>query len=230
MISAIQFLKTQPLYSTAQNKQNYFSSLERTPSKDTVSFGSSCYQELSPELKEMLDNTEFTLRKYNGEIFTGTIREYLHHSVINKRSAKNIKLIHCTQLRETAEEILRKGLDWTKTSRMKCGPGTYFSQSVADSMEQGAGSVPIEGEYIGDKENYFIFEPRFYEAINYNQEIEQAVSQKQEGNPTQLVNKYCHDILQNEMDIDFLYAASGRCSGAFVVLNNNCMKLSKHGW
>lgn len=204
--------------------------LERSPQSDTVSFGSSKKAEIPPETKKVLDTTSFTFRKNDGEIFEWTIKDYLKSSLICRRPFNASSLIHCTGTKETAEDMIKNGLDWTKTGRMKCGPGTYFSVTQAASMEQGTGAVTVEGTYIGDKNKFATFEPCFYTAIDGNTEILNAVSEVQNSDARSTINKYCHDFLMDEMGIDILYAASGRCVGSFVVLNDKAMQLSKHDW
>lgn len=206
--------------------------LERIPSRDCVSFGALKPKEteISPEVKDMLDNNVFTFKKDNGEIFEGTIREYFENSIIRKNDTWEMSLIHCTTTKEVAESIIRDGLDWTKTGRMKCGPGTYFSPSAACGTEQGAGSIPIEGIYMGNKKKYPVFEQNFYMAVDGNSQITDAVSSMQDGNARDIINKYCHDLLLNEMGFDFLYAGSGRGVGSYVILNDKCMELSKYNW
>ncbi len=204
--------------------------LERSPKTDTVSFGRSKETEIPEATKKVLDTTSFKFTKNNGEIFEGTIKDYLKSSLICRRPFDEPSLIHCTDTKQTAEDIINNGLDWTKTGRMKCGPGTYFSVSQAASMEQGTGSIALEGTYIGDKNKFATFEPSFYTAIDGNPDILNAVSKVQDGNERNTINKYCHDFIMDEMGVDILYASSGRCVGAFVVLNDNTMKLSKYGW
>ena len=126
---------------------------------------------LKEHVKKELDNKVFTFTKYDGEEFKGTIREYFENSITNKRAINNVYMYHCTDSKNTALSIIKNGLDWTKTNRMKAGPGTYFSPSSVGGMEQGAGSVPIEAHYIGDKREYPVFETNFYEAMMETPEI-----------------------------------------------------------
>ena len=213
------------------NNSGKYSSIKQYPIKDSVSFSACKNTNISSELETILDNQSFTFKKHDGSEFKGTIREYLNDSIINPTAPiREVPLIHCTATKEIAEDIIQNGLDWTKTGRMKCGPGTYFSLSMADSIGQGAGSVAIQGEYTGDQNEMGIFEPCFYTAIEGNKEILDLIKKTQGGNENKILNEYCHNILMNEMGYDIIYAASGRTSGAYVVLNDNCMKLSKYNW
>lgn len=226
----IHFLKSNTGY---YGKNNVKNKLERTTYQDIISFSANKESSgISEKTKEMLDNTKFIFIKNNGEKFEGTIKEYLKNSIIRKsRIFPRMSMFHCTQTKETGENIIKSGLDWTKTIRKKCGPGTYFSMSSIGGEEYGSGSVPIEGKYIGDKTEYPVLEPCFYQAIENNPNIIQAVSKyEQSEDISSVINKYCHDVLCNDMGIDFLYASTGRAGGCYVVLKDNCMKLSKFGW
>ena len=204
--------------------------LEKSPSKDCIEINSKNNQTISPEVKRVLDSMVFPFKKNNGEVYEGTIKDYLKSSVIGTRPMRNISLIHCTSTKDTAEQMIKTGLDWTKTGRMKCGPGSYFSPSAAGGTEQGAGSIPVEGIYIGNKKEYAIFEPCFYEAIESQTELKELVSKLQDEDARKTINKYCHDFIQDEMGIDILYASSGRGVGSYVVFNDKCMKLQKYNW
>lgn len=223
MISGISFTSLYPFKQAgAINTTN---KLEKSPKYDCVSFCSTSKGEIPSDIKKILDNKVFTFEKDDGKIFKGTIKDYINNSIIGTNDINNgFSLIHCTSSKEVGTQILRKGLDWTKTSRMKCGPGTYFLPSMAGGMEQGGGSVAIEGRYIGNKRNFTIFEPNFYTAIDDNIQINDAVKNRY------YVNKYCHDYLEKDLGIDILYASSGRGVGSFVVVNDKCMRLSRYGW
>lgn len=205
---------------------NNNNTLERVPSKDSVSFSGAVNNSAEDKVKDLLDNTAFEFKKANGDVFKGTIKEYFEDSIINHNSTKNLSLVHCTTSKEAANSIIENGLDWQKTGRMKCGPGTYFAMSTFGGSEQGAGSIPIEGTYIGDKDEYPVFSKNFYEAVTYNQDLQNAVAEIVPDNTNKAVNKYCHDLLQDDMGIDLLYASSGYGTGAYAVINNDCMKLS----
>ncbi len=223
MVSGISFTSLSSIKQA--NVKNTNNQLERSPQYDCVSFGCTSKGEIPADIKETLDNTIFTFKKSNGRVFKGTIRDYINNSIKGTQDIPGyFSLIHCTSSKEVATQILRKGLDWTKTSRMKCGPGTYFLPSMAGGMEQGGGSVAIEGTYIGNKRKYTIFAPNFYTAIDDNIEINDAVKNRY------YVNKYCHDYLEKDLGIDILYASSGRGVGSFVVVNDKCMRLSRCGW
>lgn len=229
MISKISF--NLPKVNFATTKAMINNNLERSPKSDQVSFSGANLLELDADLKSLLDNSVFTFQKYNGKEFCGTIKEYLENSIIRYENTDRLgTLIHCTHTKEVADDIIKNGLDWTKTSRMKCGPGTYFSQSLFGGSEQGAGSVPIVAFYNGKKDKYPIFEPCFYEAIIYNKELAETLGKLCGSDKTKVINKYCHDLLQDEMGIDVLYASSGRSAGAFAVINNDCMFLKRYGW
>lgn len=229
MISKISFNvpKINFLGAKAVNKNT----LERSPKNDEVNFSGVNLPVLDSDLKSLLDNSVFTFQKYNGKEFQGTIKEYFENSVIRYENMGRLgSLIHCTQTKDIADDIIKNGLDWTKTSRLKCGPGTYFSQSSVGGSEQGAGSVPIAAFYKGKKDKYPIFEPCFYEAVIYNKELMDKLDGICGNDKTKVINRYCHDLLQDEMGIDVLYASSGRSAGAFAVLNNDCMSLRRYGW
>ncbi len=223
MVSGISFTSLSSLkQASVKNTDN---TLEKSPKYDCVSFGCTSKGEIPSDIKKILDNKVFTFEKDDGKIFKGTIKEYINNSIIGTNDINNVSsFIHCTSSKEVGKQIIKKGLDWTKTSRMKCGPGTYFLPSMAGCMEQGGGSVAIEGKYIGNKRQFTIFEPNFYTAIDSNIEINDAVKNRY------YVNKYCHDYLEKDLGIDILYAASGRGVGSFVVVNDKCMRLSRYGW
>ncbi len=223
MISKVNF-DNSPIINYKSNYNQTNNNLERSPLTDTVCFKGKQENELTPELKEILDNKIFQFKKNNGELFEGTIKDYFENSIINWQEAQGKSFIHCTSTKDTAEKIIKEGLDWQKTSRMRCGPGTYFSPSAAGGYEQGGGSVSIKAEYLGLKDKYPVFEPCFYEAVQQNNELKNILPVQ---NSPKLLNKYCHDLLQNDLDIDFLYAGSGRGVGAYVVINDDCVKLSK---
>lgn len=207
----------------------------RTPShwnsynySNNINFKGSIDNDSYEELKEELDSRIFTFETYDGEEFEGTIKDYFKSCIIAKRPMYQTYMYHCTTDKDTAMNIINNGLDWTKTNRMKAGPGTYFSPSSVGGSEQGAGSIPIEGVYIGNKREYPVFSTNFYEAITGNQELNETASKY--GDSTKLINKYCHDLLQYDLGIDFLYASTGRGTGAYSVLNNDCLRLSKYYW
>ena len=194
---------------------------------DSVSFGNIDKDE---QVKALLDNTTFVFVDSEGEKFEGTIRGYFEDSVINYRDiGENFDMYHSTS-REAAEDIVNNGLDWTKTNRMKCGPGTYFSPIKGGGSMQGGGAYNVKAVYTGDTKNYPVFEPSFYEAIENNKELNDAVSEitGKEGS-REAINRYCHDLLQNDMEIDFLYAAAGSGGGGYVVFNNDCCDLTFDG-
>ncbi len=181
-------------------------------------------------IKNFLDKKSFEFTKTNGEVFTGTIKEFFENSIISTRPSRYLSLIHCTSTKEVAKDIIANGLDWQKTSRMRCGPGVYFAPTVQVGIEQGGGSVPIEGTYIGNKEKFPIFENRFYDSVLGNEEILNSVSKLTSGNTEKAINKYSHNLLCNDMGIDLLYASSGYGTGAYVVLNDKCMELAPYYW
>lgn len=234
MISKISYFPTHKIY--LNNINNYkTNSFQRTPKNDIVSFSASAENKIPNNIKETLDRKVFTLKKDNGELFEGTIKEYFENSIINKVSTKYTNFIHCTPTKEIANNIIENGLDWTKTKRMRLGPGTYFSPSAAGGTEQGGGMVPIEAEYIGNKKEYPVFEQNFYNGILDNQEIKNTVRELLKENTSKyttedIIDIYCHDIIEKEMGIDFLYGATGRGVGAYAVYNNDCVKLSKYYW
>ncbi len=238
MISKVSFSKHINKFSS-KNQYFGFNSLERCPKVDTVSFGSMSNSiqaqdgSLPKDVAELLDNKVFKFQDDNGEVFKGTLKDYLKDSVIGYRDiSPYMSFIHNTQCKETANEIIRKGLDWTKTNRMKCGPGTYFTTSYGAGSEFGSGSVPVEGVYIGNKNKFCVFKPCFYEAVTSNKDLISSVNKLLGGNKEKLadeyVNKYCHDYLQYDMGLDFIYAGAGRGVGAFVVLNDKCMSMQRH--
>lgn len=204
--------------------------LEKSPNKDCIEINSEKSPTISPEVKKVLDSMIFSFRKHNGENYEGTIKDYLQSSLIGTRPMRNISLIHCTSTKDTAEQMIKTGLDWTKTGRMKCGPGSYFLPSAAGGAEQGAGNIPVEGIYIGDKKEYAIFEPCFYDAIENHTELKEIVSKLQKEDARKTINQYCHNIIEKDMGIDILYASSGRGVGSYVVFNDKCMKLQKPNW
>ncbi len=189
-----------------------------------------CGVDEEKNIKNFLDKKTFEFKKSNGEVFNGTIKEFFENSIISSRSTKYLSLIHCTSTKDVAKDIIKNGLDWQKTSRTRCGPGVYFAPSVQVGIEQGAGSVPIEGTYIGEKESYPIFENRFYDSVTNNDDILNAVSKLTTDNPTKAINRYSHNLLCDDMGIDLLYASSGYGTGAYVVLNDECMELKPYYW
>lgn len=213
MLNSISF-KAYPHYSD----YNYSSSIEGGVKNSS-----------DEDFKKAIEDKVFTFEKANGDTFEGTIKEYFKSCIVNKRPTDNTYMYHCTTTKDVALDIIENGLDWTKTGRMKAGPGTYFSPSTMGGSEQGAGSVPIEGVYIGNKREYPVFEMNFYEAVDGHREIEKIASEFGEDT-RKIVNKYCHDLLCDEMGIDFLYASTGRGTGAYAVLNNDCLRLSKCYW
>lgn len=176
-------------------------------------------------LKKEFDKKIFTFLKEDGSEFSGTIKEYFKNCIIGMNPVRKEYMYHCTPNKETVRSILAEGLDWTKTNRMKAGPGTYFSPSRMGGAEQGAGNNAIEAVYIGNKREYPVFSKNFYEAVDFNKEIQNTASEYGEDG-RELVNKYCHDVLCDEMGIDYLYASTGRGTGAYTVLKNDCMQLS----
>ncbi len=74
----------------------------------------------------------------------------------------------------------------------------------------------------------------FYEGITDNKELKKSIAElDSKADTSDILNLYCHEILADEMDIDFLYASTGRAGGCYVVLNDKCVSLSRqepYGW
>lgn len=224
MISKVSFNTFVP---KALNNRTMANTLERSPKQDSVSFSGIKASEVSSELKEILDKAVFKFKKYNGEIFEGTIKEYLqncHRLKGDTRFIRESGIIHNTYS-EDALAMIKNGLDWTKTSRVQCGPGTYF----IPCQNFNYGPVAIEAKYTGKMKEMPVFEKNFYEAIVYNKELRDIVEKSNPENPNKVLNKYCHDLLTNDMGIDVLYSPN-RESGCYVVLNDKSVNLRPYNF
>ena len=236
MISKISF--NVPKINFSNTNATSKNTLERSPKTDTVSFSGNCEcpacnNELPEGLKETLDNKVFTFKKDNGEEFVGTIKEYLNDSILswddNRMYAAKSGVIHSTMF-ENAMEMLNKGLDYSKNYRVQAGPGTYF----AGYQDMTYGKVALRGTYVGEQEEIPVFESKFYDGIMYCDELKQTVKdfagEEEITNKTyKLVNKYCHDLLVDEMGIDILYCAMGMNS-CYVALNDDKMSLRPYNF
>ena len=211
-----------------QNKNGRLqSTLERTPKKDCVSFSGIKGVKIAQDLKNALDTRVFKFRKNNGQIFEGTIKEYLKSCNIRNDDIKYLKqtgIMHNTYF-EQAKAILEHGLDWTKTSRVQCGPGTYF----IPCQDFNYGPVAIEGFYQGNMKKLPIFEKNFYEAIRDNREVHGIISKYGVSDTNKTLNQYCHDVLADEMGIDVLYSPN-RESACYVVLKDDSLKLHPYNF
>ena len=218
------------LSSTPISFRGVYQYVDKTPQQDVVEITRTDEK----AIKDVLDKKVFSFDTNDGKKgkFIGTIREFFEHSIISKRRvSKDETMYHCTSTKENANRILENGLDWTKTSRMICGPATYFSGASMGGAEQGAGSIVIQGRYKGSMKEYPIFSPCFYKAIQYNNQIKQTIIEVSgENDVYKKLNKYCHDLILYDMGIDFLYAGSGYNVGAYAVFNDECMELSKFNW
>lgn len=233
-ISSLNLNLNSPCINT--KKPNADNPLERTPKADTVSFSGKCSQaksnksDLPQELKDAFDNKVFKFKKESGEVFEGTIREYLESSISCwsdvRLSVVKSGVIHSTML-ENALEMLDSGLDYSKNYRVQAGPGTYF----AGYQDMNYGNIALEGTYTGDMAEIPVFESKFYDGIMNNQEIiklaEGFAPAREES--YKLTNKYCHDLLVNEMGIDILYCAMGSNS-CYVALNDDKMSLRPYNF
>ncbi len=196
--------------------------------------------EILDKIHNLLNNKIYVFKNYKNKEFKGTIKKYLEGSIISKKEVNRcaFPIYHCTTVKYNVDKILENGLDWRKniTNRMNCGPGTYFCYSVGECEFYGIGHNAIQASYKGDKKFYPIFEPCFYQAIANNQDILNdiknikniAKNTAKNIDADRILADYCHDVLANEIDIDFLYASTGRAGGAIVVLNNDCMSLSRY--
>lgn len=229
MISNICFFKLNT-NTPVIKKQATTNKLQRSPKADVVNFGAKDLNMVPKDIVDCLDNENFEFKTKDGNVFIGTIKEYLNDCIVGYRDIpRNFSITHCTHCKDTAQKIINDGLDWTKTTRMKCGPGTYFAMGCSAGSEFGSGGVPIKGIYIGDKKEYCVFKPCFYEAITGNTGLNARIKDLLDGDKNNLhlkyISRYCHDYLQYDLGLDFLYAGAGRGTGAFVVLNDKCMRL-----
>lgn len=184
-------------------------------------------------LKEALDNEIFVFEKSNGKNFKGTIREYFSNSILDWSKDRMRMLnpryggvFHNTYL-EDALNIINSGLDYTKTSRVQAGPGTYFSPY----QDLTYGNISLNGVYVGKMEEIPVFEDRFYEPVLCNSSLIELVGKYADSQKdiTQKINKYCHDLLVDDMGIDVLYCATKR-QPCYVAFNDKTMKLSPYNF
>lgn len=213
-------------------RSSMVNTLERTPMADSINFCGKCKEKSLPvELKEIFDNKVFDFKKLDGTDFRGTIQEYLESSIMRYddlmiRAAYSGGLIHSTNF-ESATDILENGLDYSKSSRIQAGPGTYF----AGFQDSNYGSCALSATYMGDMKEMPVFEPQFYDAIMENEELK-AIARKfapTEKESYKLTNKYCHDILVDKMGVDVLYCNMGMDS-CFVVLNDDKFELRPYNY
>ncbi len=175
--------------------------------------------------KEILNDAVFEF-KLDGEKFEGTLQEYFEHCIINPKGYLPRCEIYHGISKENIDSMLSEGLDYTKTVREKCGPGTYFTGGMGSIFSYGG--AMLKGEYCGKQETMPVFSPNFYTAVVNHPEIGRVL--KDEIGPCnagRLLKVCAHDILTDNMGIDILYASGGRSEGCFVVLNDDCMHLSK---
>jgi len=202
---------------------------ERTPKTDMVSFKGISKQDA---IKEMLDTKVFEFKKYDGKTYLGTIREYLKDSLVSHtRIDRYTELYHAAYTTNSADRMVEEGLNWRKTGRTKCGPGTYFCESYIAGAESCGASLRaiVEGRYIGKKPQCPIFETCFYDAITSNPEIGKSIKQIDGSrNVYETINEYCHDILADEMGIDILLSSSGMAGPCYVVLNDKSVRIKRY--
>ena len=178
--------------------------------------------------KEILNNTPFKFKIKNDE-FEGTLREYFEFCKTGERPIIRYdnEIYHGTT-RECVDSMI-KGLDYTKNSTTKCGPGTYFSPSQAVAMI--FGRAFLGAKYIGNKTTMPSFRESFYEPVMYSSKITNTLCDELniDNNTASKLLKVCaHDILVDDMGIDILVSSSGYGSSSYyVVLNDNCMRLSR---
>ena len=231
-------------------KQN---ALERSTKSDTVNFTGSpvkLLNEAEQKLQAALNEKAFDFEKQDGTKFFGTLKEYFESCVVNWEAPNRWdEFFHCTSSKEVGREMIKTGLDWTKTKRMRCGPGTYFSANAMDAKMQSGGGAIIQANYIGKKKTHPIFSHEFYEAVSDNEAVKSFVKQFVDKDSESALNKYCHDLIQNGLEktktvvkdgkevvskkkvkIDYLDAGSGYGAKATIAVNNDCMKLSPYGW
>ena len=184
--------------------------LERSPKRDTVSFGSNNIAKCSDDILKKVFN--FKLAK--GKEFSGTVGEFLKKSIIAQRDTKSVyEIYHVPYTTDVGETIIKQGLNRMKNSRAQAGFGTYFSPSAGAGEFSGLGFNSIVAKYCGDKEKFPVFERGFFERLT------EAVD----------ISKEDYFRALDDMGIDFYYSATGRAGGAYVVINDKCMHLDKHG-
>lgn len=206
MISGISFAALPKINFKGGTEKPYSNNLERTPQTDTLNL-----REISREEKK---EPVYQFKLGDGSPFEGTVKEFLEASIIRWNKADDQTMYHVPYTTDDGEQMLKEGLNWKKTRRMQAGPGTYFSPSLGCGEFSGLGYKAIEGRYIGDKKEYPVMEKGFYDRLC-------------EGAP--ITAAEYHDIMVNDLGVDFIYAGTGRAGGAYVVLNDNCMSLKK-GW
>lgn len=177
------------------------------------------------EAKSILNDAVFEFPIDKNTTFKGTLRDYFEISIINDKGPVPCHRIYHGTLKESKDAILKEGkLNYTKTGRTRCAPGTYFSGGMGSIFSYG--SSCLEAEYVGKMKNLPVFRYNFYEEVNENQEIHSLLADKlPNANIDKLLKVCAHDILANDMGIDMLYSCGGRAEGCFVVLNDECMKL-----
>lgn len=220
--------------------------------RDTVSFSNSIKEEdFDTEEGGAIENIPENVRKYlgddvkylekakevlkdavfefdlDGEKFEGTLQEYFEHCIINPKGHMPTGEIYHGTMQENVNSMLSKGLDYTKTNREKCGPGTYFTGGMGSIFSYGG--AMLKGEYHGKQKTLPVFSPNFYTAVVNQPDIEDKLKEEVSSSCAagKLLKVCAHDILANDMGIDMLYASGGRSEGCFVVLNDNCIRLSK---
>lgn len=182
------------------------------------------------KLKNIFDNKEFHFTRNDGTEFDGTIKEYFEESIMQYSKARmetaKSGLIHSTRL-ENAVSMVENGLDYSKNYRVQAGPGTYF----AAFQDMSYGNIAVEGTYMGDKKKIPVFESQFYDAIMHNEDI-QAIAQEfstEDIAAYKNINKYCRDLMVNEMGIDVLFCAMGTES-CWVVLNDETFDVQPYNF
>lgn len=202
---------------------------EKTPDVDEVTISK---KKLTGEeqFKEIMDNKVFTFAKSDGSEFVGTIKEYFENSIIDwsekAMSTPRGGVIHSTYW-ECAKDILENGLDADKASRVQAGPGAYF----AAFQDMNYGKIAVSGRYTGSQKELPAFEKRFYDGIMGNSEILAIAKDFSDENQDayKLVNRYCRDLLKNEMGIDILYCAMGMNS-CYVALDDSKMHVEPYNF
>ena len=181
------------------------------------------------DFKKEFDDKIFTFEDEKGKVFKGTIKEFLEDSIANVRRIENgdKTMYHATTSRDVAMDIIKDGLDWKRTNRMRCGPGTYFAPCAEEARMQVGTGIILEGVYRGDKKTYPVLKSKYYDSIEKNKELRELAKEYNLG--IGAVNEYCHDLMQHDMGIDFFYSSPGY-GGAYVVVNNDCLSLSTYGW